>query len=89
MNMTAHFQIRSQQRAISPAMVDMILDLGESNAKGDLVLLGTKEIDQAIQSLNSLKRDLEKMRSSGGAGVAYNGDTLITTFRRYKKFKRG
>jgi hypothetical protein len=29
------------------------------------------------------------MRSSGGAGVAYNDDTLITTFHRHKKFKRG
>lgn len=88
MNNTLHFQARTQQRAISPAMVDMIFDLGEANAKGDMVLIGKKEIDQAIQNLNALKRDLEKMRSSGGAGIAYKGDTLITAFRRFKKFKR-
>ena len=88
MNATSHFEARAQQRAISPAMVEMIFDQGQINAKGDLVLLGKKEIDRALQSLKSLLRDLDKMRSHGGGGVAYDGDTLITTFHRIKKFKR-
>jgi len=87
-NMTTHFQTRTQQRGISPAMVEMILALGQSNARGDLVLVGKKELDAVLQNLNALKRVLERMRSSGGAGVAYNDDTLITTFHRHKKFKR-
>jgi hypothetical protein len=87
-NNTLHFQTRTQQRAISPTMINMILDLGEANARGDMVLIGKKEIDQAMQNLNALKRDLEKMRSKGGAGIAYDGDTLITAFHRAKKFKR-
>lgn len=50
--------------------------------------MGGLPIDHAIHNLNALKRDLEKMRSSGGAGIAYTGDTMITAFRRFKKFKR-
>lgn len=88
MNATAHFLARTQQRCISAAMVELIFDLGSSNCKGDLVLLGTKELDRAISKLSQLRGDLERMRSNGGAGVAYDGDTLITTFHRYKKFKR-
>ena len=33
-------------------------------------------------------RELEKMRSSGGAGVVHDGEALITAFHRHKKFKR-
>ena len=88
MNATAHFQTRTQQRAISPAMIEMVLNLGRTNGKGDLVLLGTKEIEQAIQDRKEELRVLEKMRSHGGAGIAFDNDKLITCFHRHKKFKR-
>ncbi len=85
---TAHFQTRAQQRAISPSMVDLILDLGRTNGKGDLVLLGKTEIEQAIRERKNELRILEKMRSRGGAGMAVDADTLISCFHRHKKFKR-
>ena len=85
---TAHFQARAQQRAIRPPMIDMILDLGRTNGKGDLVLLGKSDIEQAIRDRKNELRILEKMRSRGGAGVAVEADTLITCFHRHKKFKR-
>jgi hypothetical protein len=88
MNATAHFQARAQQRAISPAMTEMILNLGRANGKGDLVLLGTKDIEQAIRDRKEELRILEKMQSHGGAGIAVDDDTLITCFHRHKKFKR-
>ena len=85
---TAHFQTRAQQRAICPSMIDMILDLGQTNGKGDLVLLGKSDIEQAIREKKQELRILEKMWSRGGAGVAVAADTLITCFHRHKKFKR-
>lgn len=85
---TRHFDERAQQRGISPAMIQMILAEGQFNARGDLVLLGKKDIDRIQQSLKSLSRDLDKMRSSGGGGITYDGGMLITTFHRLKKFKR-
>jgi len=95
MNATQHFQARTQQRCISAAMVDLILDCGSSNRKGDMTLLGKKEIDmeiqrrkQEIQKSKQEIRELEKMRSSGGAGVVHDGEALITAFHRHKKFKR-
>ena len=88
MNATQHFQARSQQRCIGSDMVNLILGLGSCNAKGDLVLLGRKEIDRAIQHLNQIRQHLEKMRSHGGAGIACDGETLITAFHRNRKFKR-
>ena len=88
MNATQHFQARTQQRCISTAMVDLILDCGSSNRKGDMTLLGKKEIDMEIQRRKQEIRELEKMRSSGGAGVVHDGETLVTAFHRHKKFKR-
>lgn len=88
MNATTHFQARAQQRAISQTMVELIFDLGETNHKGDLVLLGRKELDRALCNVKELWRNLDKMRSHGGGAVAFDGDTLITTFHRHKKFKR-
>ena len=69
-------------------MIEMIFNLGQSNGKGDLVLLGKKEIDQTLRSIMEVVRALEKMRSHGGAGIAIEADTLITCFHRHKKFKR-
>ena len=88
MNATHHFQARTQQRCISAAMVDLILDCGASNRKGDMTLLGRKEIDKEIKKHKQLIRELEKMRSSGGAGIVHDGETLVTAFHRHKKFKR-
>lgn len=88
MKATHHFQARTQQRCISAAMVDLILDCGASNRKGDMTLLGRKEIDKEIKKHKQLIRELEKMRSSGGAGIVHDGETLVTAFHRHKKFKR-
>lgn len=88
MNATQHFQARTQQRGISAAMVDLILECGATNRKGDMTLMGTKEIDKEIQKHKQLIRELQKMRSSGGAGIVHDGETLVTAFHRHKKFKR-
>lgn len=88
MNATNHFQARTQKRCISWAMVDLILECGSSNRKGDMTLLGKKEIDLEIEKRKQEIRDLEKMRSSGGAGIVHDGDVFITAFHRHKKFKR-
>ncbi|WP_343351580.1 hypothetical protein [Pseudomonas sediminis] len=85
MNVTQHFQARVQQRSISPAMVDLILDLGEPNEKGDRMLLGKKEIDQEIMKLKNEIRLLEKIRARGVACIVHAGGDLITAFHIYKK----
>lgn len=69
-------------------MIEMILTLGRTNGKGDLVLLGKKDIEQAIRDRKEELQLLEKMRSHGGAGIAFEDDTLITCFHHHKKFKR-
>ena len=88
MNATVHFQSRSQQRGMSAAMIELILNLGRANGKGDLVVTGRRELKQEIQAKKEELRILEKMLSHGGAGVALTDDTLITCFHRHKKFKR-
>lgn len=88
MNSTAHFQARAQQRAISPAMIEMILDLGRTNGKGDLYLTGSKDLKKEIRAKKEELRILEKMLAHGGAGIAANGDIQVTCFHRHKKFKR-
>lgn len=88
MNETQHFRARTQQRCISATMVDLILDFGTSNFKGDMTLLGKKEIDKEIVRHKQLIRELQKMRSRGGAGIVHVGETMITAFHRHKKFQR-
>ena len=88
MNATVHYQARAQQRAITPGMTEVILNLGRSNGKGDLVLTGRRDLKQEIQSKKEELRILEKMLAHGGAGIAVINDTLITCFHRHKKFKR-
>lgn len=88
MKVTQHFQARTQQRCISTSMVDLVFDYGDSNRKGDMTLLGRKEIDKEITKHKQLIRELEKMRSRGGAGIVHVGETLITAFHRNKKFQR-
>lgn len=92
MNTTQHFQARTQQRCISSEMVDLVLGLGEPSGNGDMTLLGRKEIDREIDRENRKHKQkirmLEKMRSSGGAGIVSDGETLITAFYRHRKFKR-
>lgn len=89
MHATHHFQARTQQRGISTVMVNLVLAHGASNGRGDMTLLGRKEIDREIQNRKEEIRELEKMRVSGGAGIAHRGENLITAFHRHKKFKRG
>ena len=88
MNTTSHFQARCQQRAISPAMVEMILDLGRTNGKGDLYLTSSRDFKQEIRAKKEELRLLEKMLVHRGAGIAADGDAQITVFHRHKKFKR-
>ena len=88
MNATSHFQARSQQRAISPDMIEMILNLGRTNGKGDLYLTNSRDIKQEIRAKKEELRLLQKMLAHGGAGIAADGDTQITVFYRHKKFKR-
>ena len=88
MNATANFQARAQQRGISPAMTELILNLGRANGKGDLVLTSRKDLKQEIQAKKEELRVLETMFAHGGAGIAVNDDTLVTCFHRHKKFKR-
>lgn len=85
MHASAHFDARTQQRGISPAMVEMIFELGKTSPRGDLVLLNRKAVRKAVANLNRLKHDLEKMHKGGG--IAYDGETLITAFHLTKKFK--
>lgn len=88
MNTTHHFQIRTQQRGINSTMVDLILNHGVPNSRGDMTLLGRKEIDREIQKRKREISELERMRVSGGAGIVHQGEALITAFHRHKKFKR-
>lgn len=69
-------------------MTEMILNLGRTNGKGDLVLTGRRELRQEIQAKKEELRILEKMLAHGGAGIAVHDNTLVTCFHRHKKFKR-
>ena len=67
------------QRGITQRMVDIVSDYGIS--VNDKLILDQKNIDELLGGMDSLRKDLLKMKEKGGLVVVENNDMLITTYR--------
>jgi hypothetical protein len=79
MQHTAHSDIRMNQRGITAAMLDLVMDYGEP--EGDKTILSAKTCRQAIDELKQIQKKLEHAIKKGGLTVVSCGDTVITTYR--------
>ncbi|MCK5725776.1 MAG: hypothetical protein KAH22_02990 [Thiotrichaceae bacterium] len=79
MSKTRHMHKRMNQRGVTQRMVKIVSELGVT--KGDKHILGRRNIDDLIQGLDKLRKDLLKLRDKGGLIVVESNDTLITTYR--------
>ena len=75
---TKHMHKRMGQRGITGRIVDIVTRYGEP--VGDRVILDTKNIDELLQGMDRLKKDLLRVRDKGGVAVVENLGTQITAF---------
>ena len=82
---TNHFLSRIQQRGILQSTIEVAQKYGLP--KGDKLILGKKEIDIAIKSLDLERKNLIKARDQGGV-VAVEADGVLITAYRFESFNR-
>lgn len=79
MQKTGHSVIRMNQRGITSAMIDLVMNYGEP--EGDKTILSAKTCRKAIDELKQTQKKLEHAIKKGGLTVVSCDDTVITTYR--------
>ena len=82
---TRHFLSRIQQRGILQSSIELAQRYGFP--KGDKYILGRKQIDVAIKTLDQERRALLKARDQGGV-IAIEADGVLITAYRFDSFNR-
>ena len=82
---TKHFNSRMQQRGILTSTLQMAQKYGWP--KGDKLVLGKKQIQSALKSLDQERKQLIKAMDQGGI-VAVEADGYLITTYRLDSFRR-
>ena len=85
MSKTGHFISRMQQRGILQSSIEVAQRYGFP--KGDKFILGRKQIDIAIKTLDQERKALLKARDQGGV-VAVEANGVLITAYRFNSFNR-
>ena len=85
MSQTRHFISRIQQRGIIQSSIEVAQRYGFP--KGDKFILGKKQIDIAIKTLDQERKALLKARDQGGV-VAVEANGVLITAYRFDSFNR-
>ncbi len=75
---TRHIHQRMNQRAITSQMLEIVKMFGVDD--GDKTILNSKGIDAALDELQKLSKQMQRMRERGGIVLVESGDTEITTY---------
>ena len=75
---TRHIHQRMNQRAISQQMLEIVKMFGVDD--GDKTYLNKKGIDAALNEINNLSKQIQKMRSRGGLVLVESGEVEITAY---------
>ena len=75
---TRHIHQRMNQRAISQQMLEIVKMFGVDD--GDKTYLSKKGIDAALNEMNNLSKQMQKMRNRGGLVLVESGDVEITAY---------
>ena len=79
MQITAHADVRMNQRGITRNQFDLILEHGEP--EGDKLVLTAKNARERIGALRREMKRLEAVANKGGISVVMDGEMVITTYR--------
>ena len=85
MSQTRHFISRIQQRGILQSSIEVAQRYGFP--KGNKFILGKKQIDIAIKTLDQERKALRKARDQGGV-VAVEANGVLITAYRFDSFNR-
>ena len=85
MSKTRHFISRIQQRGILQSSIEVAQRYGFP--KGDKFILGKKQIDIAIKTLDKERKALLKARDQGGV-IAVEANGVLITAYRFDSFNR-
>jgi len=85
MSQTRHFISRIQQRGILQSSIEVAQRYGFP--KGDKFILGKKQIDIAINTLDKERKALLKARDQGGV-IAVEANGVLITAYRFDSFNR-
>ena len=84
---TSHMKARMSQRAITDEMVDLVLNEGELNHRGDRLSLNRKQLVRIKEDYEKLGKwnkrlmhIIERMMRRGGMTVVCCGSVGITTY---------
>jgi len=78
MSKTRHMHQKMSQRGITNRMIEVVSDFGIS--QGDKLILDKKNIDALMERMDSLRKDLLKLRDKGGLVVVAANDIHITAY---------
>lgn len=82
MDKTYHFGLRRNQRGISQAMVELVLEYGKCHQ--DKAILGRKDAAELLAKMQQDMRILKKILDKGGVVVVASDNALVTTYN-YKQ----
>ena len=85
MSQTRHFISRIQQRGILQSSIEVAQRYGFP--KADKFILGKKQIDIAIKTLDKERKALLKARDQGGV-IAVEANGVLITAYRFDSFNR-
>ena len=90
MNMTKHAEVRKQQRAIPPLILDWLEQYGarERDSKGVEIVFFDKKSRRALQR-DLGKRVVGLLADLLDTYLVLEGETVITVGHRYKRIRRG
>jgi len=79
MTITRHAHKRMGQRGITLRLINVVREYGVQ--RGDKSMLGRQNVDDLLQDLDKLRKDLLKIRDKGGIVVVESNEAVITTYR--------
>ena len=75
---TRHIHKRMSQRGVTDRMLKLVSKFGMKS--GDKRVLDRKNLDALLRNMDTLRKDLVKLRDKGGLVVIEKDDTQITTY---------
>ena len=75
---TRHIHKRMSQRGVTDRMLKLVSKFGMKS--GDKRVLDRKNLDALLKNMDTLRKDLVKLRDKGGLVVIEKDDTQITTY---------
>ena len=85
---TKHMTVRMQHRSLPQGAVDLAIEIGEWNERGDRLSVGVDALDAYINTERRRLQVAERLRRRGGATVVLDGKDLITIYDRSRGARR-